>query len=253
MPRYKGLDLGLRQGLDPLGLAQYGGRQSMATKQPRLERFKNDIARLVLNACDFVQNDVPFLVEFSRRKRAPKRDVREQLERTLGVLGALRRRDPRVFFGRVSVDFAPHRFHAVEDVKRLPLLRPFEQHMFNEMGQTRFICPFVTGPGVDHQRTVCHRTGHPGMNDPKTVGENVGLEFRVHGAKVVRNPVSGPSGQKGQHDRPCHHHHKQGVREDVTCRQPRDAQERQRPKRLQHVGQLIPKRHGHDAAFEGHA
>ena len=70
-------------------------------------------------------------------------------------------------------------------MKRLALGRPLEEDVFDEVGQTRFPLSFVTRSCIDDQRTMRHLTWHPSMDDAQAVGQNVGLEFRGHFAKVV--------------------------------------------------------------------
>ena len=156
----------------------------MPLVQSCFERLKNDIAWLVLNARNFIEDDIPLLVHLHLGKHTLKRDVRQQLQGTLGVFAALRGRDPGVLLGGVGVDFAAHRFHPVQDVKRLALVRPLEEHMLNEMGQPRFPIPLVSRACIDHKGTMGHFPRHPSMNDAQAVGQNVGLEFWIHHAKV---------------------------------------------------------------------
>ena len=152
--------------------------------QSRFERLKNHIAGLVLNARNFIENHIPLLVHLRLRKHTLKCNVRQQLHGTFGVFAALRGRDPSILLGGVGVDFAPHRFHPIQDVKRLALLRPLEEHMLNEMGQTRFPLALVSRARIHHKGTMGHFPRHPSMNDSQAIGQNVGLEFWVHHAKV---------------------------------------------------------------------
>ena len=185
MTVHVGLHLVTRQTLDAFFITQDGCGEGMALKKPSLKRFKNDISRLVSHAGNLIQNHIPFLVELGLGKGAVKRDVREQLEGTLCVFAPLRRSDPGVLLGGVGIDLTPHRFHPVQDVKRLALGRPLEEDVFDEVGQTRFPLSFVTRACIDDQRTMRHLAGHPRMDDAQAVGQNVGLEFRGHIAKVV--------------------------------------------------------------------
>jgi hypothetical protein len=71
-------------------------------------------------------------------------------------------------------------------VKGLALHGSFEQDVFNEMGQTLLPRPFIPCSGIDNKGTMTHITRQPRMNDPKTVGQNMGAEFRGHRGSKIR-------------------------------------------------------------------
>ena len=53
-----------------------------------------------------------------------------------------------VLFAGESIGHAAHRIELLGDLLSTSLLRPFEQHVLNEMSQTGFIFLFITRPEI---------------------------------------------------------------------------------------------------------
>ena len=183
-------DLGSAEPLDAFSRAKNGIGQGVTGKKRGFEILKYHVAWLVLDPGDFIHDDVPFLVELDLRKRTTERNVCEQFQGSLCVLGPLRRRDPGVFLGGVCIDLSAHGFHSIEDVERFALFCPFEQHVLNEVGQTRLSRTLIACPCIDRKRTMRHFAGHPRMNDAQAVGQNMGGEFAVHDTKFGWKDIS---------------------------------------------------------------
>ena len=56
-----------------------------------------------------------------------------------------------------GIQLTANRFHTVEDVPSLAMLRPFEQHVLHEMRQSTLMRPFVAGTRIDGIATVRDR------------------------------------------------------------------------------------------------
>ena len=78
--------------------------------------------------------------------------------------------DERFLFGCISIQFPADIFHPIQDMPSLPLVRPFEQHVFHEMGQAKFVFGLIACPDIDSKTAIGYRRCRREMNEPETVG-----------------------------------------------------------------------------------
>ena len=95
--------------------------------------IEDQLRRIILIRLDFVNDHFRLLFYFMLRESRMEYNISEQFEGTFQMPGQEGGIDNRLLFIRIGIQIAAHIFHAVKDMPRFSLLRPFKNKMFHEM------------------------------------------------------------------------------------------------------------------------
>ena len=167
-------------------------------KDDFVEPVNNGILRGVIVHAHFLQNHAALLFQLPGRKHRVERQVGEQLKRPLKMRAEQGRIEADFLLGGVGVQFAAHRFEAVEDVEALALFGAFKRHVLPEVGQALLVWGLIARANVEQKATVRNLgVQHLLMQQADTVRifvkMIVGHKFTKIRRAVTRDSVSGPA------------------------------------------------------------
>ena len=130
--------------------------QRMVTENHIFKIIEDQLRRIILIRLDFVNDHFRLLFYFMLRESRMEYNISEQFEGTFQMPGQEGGIDNRLLFIRIGIQIAAHIFHAVKDMPRFSLLRPFKNKMFHEMSHSLLILSLIARSGIDGKTTISY-------------------------------------------------------------------------------------------------